>query len=57
MLDGGHEIENHGYTADAMGSWTAEEVLADRQKMFDLFAEFGTEPKFFRALVLINPVH
>ena len=49
MLDGGHEIENHGYTADAMGSWTAEEVLADRQKMFDLFAEFGTEPKFFRA--------
>lgn len=49
MLDEGHEIENHGYTTDAMGSWTADEVLADRQKMFDLFAEFETEPKFFRA--------
>ena len=49
MLDEGFEIENHGYTADAMGDWTAEQVLEDRQKMLDLFAEFGQTPKFFRA--------
>ncbi|MGN0115203.1 MAG: polysaccharide deacetylase family protein [Acutalibacteraceae bacterium] len=49
MLDEGYEIENHGYTAEQMGSWTAEQVLEDRQKMFDLFAEFGQTPKFFRA--------